>query len=578
MNKDWSLYNAYKSKVVSIIGGNLLANIPRSIFTGVLYLFVLNISLPILNGTYEFKNLEKYYYVYLIGFIFYIIFSIIGKTNSFSKSYTIGSDVRLKLGEKLKKLSQGFFKTNDPGDVTSRMLHDVNKAEEILAHTLPDLIAAITVPFSVGAFLFYLNVKLTTILFIATFLSTIAFLVAKKIIKVMGKKHLEVINRASSRILEYSTSIKPLKSYDMIGNKYKKLDQAMIDLKKISFEQEFYAAIPVQIAVHFLELGYLWMLFTAVKMVIIGTLTIPTLISFAVIGFYFFDPIKLVGISIVSLRYANNSADRIKEIFLRDEQKYDKNHDLPNEHNIKFENVSFKYHDEYVLKGINCEMKEKSMTALVGLSGSGKSTITNLIARFWDVTEGKISYGGKDLSKINPEKLITNISMVFQDVFLFNDTIKNNIKVGKMAATDVEIIKAAKLANCHEFIMNMENGYDSMVSEGGKSLSGGQRQRISIARAILKDTPIILLDEATASLDPENENDIQQAINNLVKNKTLIVIAHKFNSIINADQILVLNNGVIEQKGVHDDLINIDGLYRNLWEAQQKAGTWKMKK
>jgi ATP-binding cassette subfamily B protein len=217
------------------------------------------------------------------------------------------------------------------------------------------------------------------------------------------------------------------------------------------------------------------------------------------------------------------------------------------------------------------------MTALVGLSGSGKSTMINLIARFWDVQSGSISIGGVPVKELNPDLLLSRISMVFQDVYLFNDTIANNIRVGKQYATLEEIKKAARLARCDEFIEKLPQGYDTIVSEGGSSLSGGERQRISIARAILKDAPIVLLDEATASLDPENEAVIQEALENLVRGRTLIVIAHRFKSIENADQILVLDDGKISESGTHDLLVSGGGLYQRLWMMQQQAGGWKMR-
>ena len=217
------------------------------------------------------------------------------------------------------------------------------------------------------------------------------------------------------------------------------------------------------------------------------------------------------------------------------------------------------------------------MTALVGLSGSGKTTMTNLIARFWDIQEGNIYIGDVPIKELNPDRLLSRIAMVFQDVYLFNDTIAGNIRIGNPDATDEEVCEAAKLACCSDFIESLPQGYDTPVSEAGGSLSGGERQRISIARAILKNAPIILLDEATASLDPENEADIQKAIENLVQDKTLIVIAHRFKSIENADQILVIDNGRISERGTHDTLFEAGGLYQRLWEKQQKAGGWKIR-
>jgi ATP-binding cassette, subfamily B, bacterial IrtB/YbtQ len=575
---NWSLIRVYKGRIASIIIGNVIANFPRGAFNGLLYLIILNLAVPILKNTgHDFDLLWKYYWYYTGAFVLYIILGIIGQSNSFIQSYTIGTDVRLKLGEKLRRLSLSFFKSNDPGNVTSRMLHDVNKAEEVFSHNLPDIVSAIVVPLLLGVFLCFVNLKLSFILFGITAFAMLFFTVARKVIQIMGKKHLEAINHASSRILEYARTIKTLKSYDMTGSSFSELDKSMLHLKKLSFRAEVWTGIPVQIALMILDIGYLLMLFFAIKMCISTAISIPELFSFAILGFYFFEPIKKLGINLVLLRHAANSTDRIEEIFKTAEPEFIQGQHLPSKHDFKFENVSFRYKDNDVLKEINCCIPEKSMTALVGTSGSGKTTMTNLVSRFWDVQSGRITYGGVDIKHIEPEKLLADISIVFQDVFLFNDSIANNIIVGDEHASNDELIKAAKLANCHDFIMALPKGYDTIVSEGGKTLSGGERQRISIARAILKNAPVILLDEATASLDPENENDIQEAINNLVKHKTLIVIAHKFSTIEKAEQVLVLDNGKISESGTHASLIKENGLYSKLWQAQQQAGSWKMK-
>ncbi|MNI53029.1 Iron import ATP-binding/permease protein IrtA [compost metagenome] len=245
---------------------------------------------------------------------------------------------------------------------------------------------------------------------------------------------------------------------------------------------------------------------------------------------------------------------------------------------IVFDRVTFGYDVHVpVLKSLSFTIKPKSITALVGPSGSGKSTITRLIARFWDIQDGEIRIGDQPLQNTDPQKLLANISMVFQDVYLFQDSIGNNIRIGKMDATQEEIEEAAKRACCHEFIAKLPQGYDTPVGEGGSTLSGGEKQRISIARALLKDSSIVLLDEATASLDPENESAVQQAINELVANKTVIMIAHRLKTIQNADKILVLEQGEVVEEGSHEELLEMKGLYANLWSLQQDTDGWRVK-
>jgi len=247
-----------------------------------------------------------------------------------------------------------------------------------------------------------------------------------------------------------------------------------------------------------------------------------------------------------------------------------------NNFDIEFENVSFAYEKENVLNNVSFKAEEKSMTALVGSSGCGKSTIANLIARFWDVEKGTVKIGGVDIREIEMESFLKNISMVFQKVYLFNDTILNNIKFAKPDATLEEVIEVFKKARCHDFIMDLEKGYDTVIGEGGSTLSGGEKQRISIARAMLKDAPIILLDEATASLDPDNERYIQEAINELVKNKTLIIIAHRLSTIKNADNILVIDKGKVIEEGKHNELISKKGKYYKLWKRRIQSSSWKV--
>ncbi|WP_406657008.1 ABC transporter ATP-binding protein [Methanolobus sp. ZRKC2] len=577
-DNSWSLYGENKKDILSIVGLNFLSDIPRGMFSALLYLFILELVLPVfLNTPYDFSNLWQLYALYAAAFILYLLLSIWSQTNNYVRAYSISTDLRLTLGNKLRRLPLGFFKQKDPGDVTGRLLHDVNQAENTLSHNLPDIVTSVVVPLLLGLFLMYINTSLASIMFISVLIAAVFILVARKIIVLLGIEHVAAINETSSRILEYARSARILKAYDMTGSKFVTLDNAMLRLKKLSFKGEVYAGIPVQIALFILDVGYLAMLAMGAMMSVTGEVSIPELFTFAVLGYYFFAPVKKLGPILVLMRYTRLSIDRIGEVMTAKELPFDEKQDLASDNTIKFENVSFRYKDNDVLKDISCCFPVNSMTALVGLSGSGKSTMINLIARFWDVQDGTISIGGIPIKKINPGLLLSRISMVFQDVYLFNDTIANNIRVGKQNATDREIKEAARLARCDEFIEKLPNGYDTIVSEGGSSLSGGERQRISIARAIIKDAPIVLLDEATASLDPENESVIQEALENLVRGRTLIVIAHRFKSIENADQILVLDEGRISEQGTHDFLVNAGGLYQQLWMKQQKAGGWKMK-
>ena len=556
---------------------NFIANIPRGIFNILLYFIIVHLVLSIATHTpLSPEALKKYSWWYAGFFLVYIFLSLWSQTNNYVKAYEIAGTLRLQLSEKLRKIPLSFFKQKKSNNVALKLLGSVQKAEMIISRILPEIATAVVVPVILIIFLAFLNWKLACVMLIAVFIAGVFLQISKKIITKLGDKHLSSINKASFEMLEYLKTIKLLKSYNLIGNKFGALEKSISDLNKMTFKIELWAGIPMQIFLFLLDVGYLATFLLAVHFYLAGSLPIQNLVAFAVLGFYFYEPLKSVGTNLVEMRYALLSTKFIEDILKTPEVRHKKT-PLPEKNHFEFKNVYFDYGNKKVLKGINCTIKEKSMTALVGSSGAGKSTMTNLIARFWDSSDGEILLDGINLKEIDSEKLLDRISVVFQDVYLFNDTIANNIRVGKKDTTFEEIQKAAKLARCDEFIKNLPDGYNTMISEGGGSLSGGQRQRLSIARAILKNAPIIMLDEATASLDPENEAEIQKAIENLVKDKTVIVIAHRFRSIINADQILVLDNGIITEKGTHQELSQSNGLYAKLWQEQQKARGWKFK-
>jgi len=489
--------------------------------------------------------------------------------------YDLSTKLRIKLGNRIQRFSLGFFKTRDPGEIASVILQDVANFEGIFGHSIGNIVSGIFTTLALSVFLFIYDWRLALCLLIALpivfpFLQLGTYFVSK-----FGKSSIAARNQVGARLLEYIQGMRHLKSYSQVGNNNKELEKSFENLRKQSIRVEAIPGSFIVVAIVIFELCFIAMLTLGLYYFTNNTITIPVLITFLILGYNLYNPLKVIMVDYPILRYMNESLIRIIDVLNEPTMETQKD-EFPQKHDITFENVDFSYNEKSTLTNINFHIPEKSMLALVGHSGSGKTTIASLIARFWDVNKGTIKIGNVDIRNINQDKFYTLLSEVFQDVYLFDDTIYNNIKIGKPTASDQEILQAAEKSQVLAFAQELPNGLDTIVGEGGGKLSGGQKQRISIARALLKDAPIVLLDEATASLDPENEIYIQQAIQELVKSKTVIVIAHKLATIQRANQILVLENGTIAERGTHQQLLSKGGIYHNMWTLQQQAGGWKI--
>ena len=390
--------------------------------------------------------------------------------------------------------------------------------------------------------------------------------------KKLFEKQVDAKLAASDQVQEYLEGMKIIKSCRLSGSHFSALDKALVAMKKIAIKVEMAVGVFMSSASMILQAGIGITIFVGAILLTNGQIELLPLLMFLLMVTRIYGPILSILANLSSLLNLNVVTSRMRTLFTTPAMNGNEK-TVPN-CDIELSHVTFAYNREDVIKDVSCKIPQGSVTALVGPSGSGKSTISKLIARFWDVQQGKITVGGKDIKSMEPESLMSYMSFVFQDVTLFNDTVMNNIRLGNPNATDDQVIVAAKAAYCDEFVREMPDGYQTVLGENGSTLSGGERQRISIARALLKNAPIILLDEATASLDPENEVLIQKAIAKLVEGKTVIMIAHRLRTVVDADQILVLENGRLVEHGTHDELMKKNGLYHKLFHIQQESLGW----
>ncbi|KEI75248.1 ABC transporter ATP-binding protein [Clostridium botulinum B2 128] len=487
--------------------------------------------------------------------------------HAYRDAYMTAAEGRANLAEHMRKLPLGYLFCKDAGMLGNMMMGDFTMVESGMSHVVPKLMGALVTPVLAFIGLAFMDWRMSLSMFAAMPVALLIIIGTSKLQKVLGRELTEAKVDASNRLQEYLTGIRVIKSCNMTGEHFQHLEGSFYNLMKKSIKMEGLLQSIVLTVTPLLRAGLTVMIYVGSYLLMGGTLTIMTLATFLVIGTRIFEPLSEAIINLAELRYDAQAGERI--IKFMEEPVMSGEKSPPASNDIELQHVDFSYDNVKVLKDVSTKMKEGTLTALVGPSGSGKSTVLKLVARFYDPQQGKVLLGKEDMKEMNPESLLKRISMVFQDVYLFQDTIGNNIRFGREDATQKEVEEAAKKACCHDFIMKLPQGYDTAVGEGGCTLSGGEKQRVSIARAMLKDAPVVLLDEATASLDPENEMDVQKAINQLIKGRTVIVIAHKLKTIRSADNIIVLDDGKVVEQGKHQELIKLKGLYARLWKLQQ---------
>lgn len=422
--------------------------------------------------------------------------------------------------------------------------------------------------------LFFYDARLTGYLAICLPVAVFVMALSRKISEGTNKKNRGKKLAVSDGLQEYLENIKLLRTTERIATYQKELERKIKNTIPGQVLYELLAGLSISISYNVMRIGLGLVIIFGSKMLVAGDISLFKFLVFLYAAVRIYEPFSSACEHLGDFIASLVGAGRVNALLLEEEQEGE---DVAlSQFDITFNHVSFAYNEKEVLHDVSFVAKQGEITALVGLSGSGKSTLTRLAARLWDVKDGAVLVGGKDVKKIAPEKLLANYSIVFQDVVLFNDTIYNNIRIGKAGATEEEVYAAARLAACDEFIERLPDGYQTVIGENGKTLSGGERQRLSIARAFLKDAPVVLLDESTASIDPENETKIQQAIGKLIENKTVLIIAHKLRSVVDCDKIVVLNEGGLAEEGTHETLMAENGLYHRMYTLQNESLAWKV--
>lgn len=564
----------------------------KDLFKGILYSMLANISMmlpvillalvlnqflaPFLETSQPNRSGIVYTVIGIAILTVIFILHYLRYTVTYIGTYKESARRRIRLAEKLRVLPLTFFHQRDLSDLTSTIMGDCASFEHAFSHTVPQFFGALLSTAIICVGMIIMNWQMGLALFWVAPISFIIVIFSRRWQEKLGKKHLGARLELAWGIQECLEMVQDIKACNQEGEYLKKLDARMDEAEKAQISSELTTASLLATGQMFLRLGLATVIVVGNNLVINGQVNLFTYILFLIAGSQLYDPLSGAMANMAELFHVGLQIDRLKEIENYPEEMGEKNIQT-NGFDITFDHVKFAYEkDKSVLKDVSFIAKQGQVTALVGPSGGGKSTVAKLAAKFYSPDNGKIFLGGVDIASLDSTILMKNFSIVFQDVVLFNNTIMENIRVGRKNATDEEVISVAKTANCHKFIKELPDGYQTMVGENGSTLSGGECQRLSIARALLKDAPVILLDEATASLDVDNETEIQNAISRLIKGKTVLVIAHRMRTIEAADKIVVLADGSVAESGTHFELMEKKGLYRKLVDLQTASVNWKI--
>ena len=570
--KIWSFSKEEQANIKKSILAGFFHAVFNALEFGAIYYMLVNIF----SKTLDYNAIFVCLGILVISLVGKIMTQKISQMAQTHAGYFMAAHKRIEIGEKIKRVPMGFFSSFSLGRLTTIATSSLSQAEMWVPMLLVLVLGGVlnTLVFVLGTLIFNVKVGLVAAAGVIVFFIVTSMMEKKS--SANADKMTETQTRLTKEVLATLQGMQVIKSYNLGGENNRALRKSIKDTSRILLDLEKSVAPYTVIQRIVMGITTVAMVYVSLNLNLSGELPLAETILMIMASFIIFEGLIGAGSNMAILRACENAIDSVGFIDSMPDMKEGSITEPMKNHKIVFKDVSFSYDDRPILKDVSAKIKENTMTAIVGPSGSGKTTFCNLIARFWDVNSGEILIGGNNIKDYKIENLMNSISMVFQDVYLFEDTIENNIKFGKQNASHEEVVQAAKKARCHEFIEVLPEGYNTLIGEGGASLSGGEKQRISIARAMLKDADIIIFDEATANIDPENEDKLKEAIESLTKNKTVIMIAHRLKTIRNADQILVLKDGEIVERGSHEELIKNNGLYSDHINAKAKAESWKL--
>ena len=571
-NKD--LKSFMKPKIIPITACIFIAVL--GVMCGILsYIAVYKLLMLFYNAEATTKRIINYVLFIFCSLIFQLIFHYASTAISHKTAFSILEDVRIAITEKMMRIPLGVVQTRGSGYFRNLLIDEIERMEYPFAHALPEVISGVLLPIVIMIMMFFVDIRMALAIVIPVgAVLVLYFPLYTGIMNDFQAVYYTSIEDMNARVIEYVKGIREIKIFSRKDDAYTKFEQSIDNYQNSVlrlYDKMYYVSSPAHVLLSSILVSVLCvggLLFTHEKLsfeIFLFTIFITLGIGTPILKFTEFMD---------NIFHIKNGNRLVKDVLETPELTQSERETIPDKYEITFDKVSFAYEDKTVLDNISLTFPENKKTAIVGPSGSGKSTIANLISRFWEAGEGSIKMGGVDYKNISLDNLMENINYVTQDTFLFNISIKDNIRIGNPKASDDEVIKAAKTALCDEFIREFENGYDTKVGDTGSKLSGGQRQRIAVARAILRNSPILILDEATAFTDMENQSKLQQSLAELCRNKTLIIIAHRLSTIKNCDQIIVVNDGKVESTGTHDHLLKTSKLYRKMWQIYEESTAW----